>query len=329
MLIYSEKRYLPAEINMMTLRCLDGFLYIHRSFYDQIVVIYDIYSEAKETLIEHLTGKTDSRADVDWFWDNMPTPVNAMGPFLLLVQKELDSFVDMIGALHVMSMPMNLRKMLQVPFEMRNTPSFSLTIKEEYQLSWENFFMLSTLYDSIDRFGASRQQQTSTAPAQQSQTEQNSPTSPNDNTQPADDDWLDRTDDAAWSPDQNDTSGPNGGPSLQLGVYIPDGENQIRKIGNRWYNLQNEVFDDKDTAIYNGIDWMLAADNAIAADNAAKEKGEPVQDSLFPTSAPAPEPAPALAQPVSEPVVEQTVTVEEPADDEPKSGIDLLMSGGI
>ena len=153
MIIYSENRYVPTDVNMMVIRGKDneGFLYMHRSLYDQAVIIHDIYSEDFTQLAVALTGKPDMRDDVVMFMDKAPVPVNALGPFLLLIENELESFEDMVGALHVMSGPVNLRKMLKVPFDMRNTPSFSLSIKEEYQLAWDRFFQNAIPY-SDDMF---------------------------------------------------------------------------------------------------------------------------------------------------------------------------------
>lgn len=141
MLIYNEERFVPTEVNMLVIRGRNnvGFFYIHRSLYDQAVILNDIYGEDIEMLIEAITGNTDTRDDVQFFLENAPTPINIFAPFLLLVKEPLTEFKDMIGAIHVMSGPMNFRKMLKIPFEMRNTPTFSLSIREEYVLAWDMF----------------------------------------------------------------------------------------------------------------------------------------------------------------------------------------------
>lgn len=174
MIIYSENRYVPTDVNMMVIRGKDneGFLYMHRSLYDQAVIIHDIYSEDFTQLAVALTGKSDMRDDVVMFMDKAPVPVNALGPFLLLIENELESFEDMVGALHVMSGPVNLRKMLKVPFDMRNTPSFSLSIKEEYQLAWDRFFQNAIPYSDDMFLGVGTRPMngtnTTTEPAQES-----------------------------------------------------------------------------------------------------------------------------------------------------------------
>ena len=142
MLIYSEERVVPTDVNMMVLSTPQGgYLYVHRALYDQAVVIDDIYQDELEVLIEALTGKREARKDVITFMENTPRPISILGPFLLLVKGELENYVDMVGAIHAMSGPINFRKLLKIPFEMRNTPSFSLSIKEEYSIAWDRFFM--------------------------------------------------------------------------------------------------------------------------------------------------------------------------------------------
>lgn len=146
MLIYSENRLVPTDVNMMVIAGMGGYFYIHRALYDQAVILDDIYGEEHETLIKAVTNATETRPDVESFFAEVPKPINIFAPFLLLVKEEFEDIVDMIGAIHAMSGPMNLRKMLKVPFEMRNTPSFSLSIKDEYQLAWDRFFLNTMPY---------------------------------------------------------------------------------------------------------------------------------------------------------------------------------------
>lgn len=154
MIIYSQERLVPTDVNMMVLRSKNnvGFFYIHRSLYDQAVILRDIYEDNYEALVQALTGKTEIREDVKRFVEEMPIPLNMFGPYLTLVTEPLEELVDMVGAIHVMSGPLHLRNMLKVPLELRNTvPQFSLSIKEEYQLAWDRFFM-NTLPYTPDMF---------------------------------------------------------------------------------------------------------------------------------------------------------------------------------
>lgn len=148
MLIYSEKRLVPTDVNMIVLKGKEsGYFYVHRALYDQAVILNDIYKDDIPRLIEAITGSQNGRDDVWTFLDTAPTPINILAPFLLLVNDELTEFNDMVGAIHVMSGPVNLRGMLRYPMDMRNTPTFSLSIREEYELAWNRFFMTTMEYN--------------------------------------------------------------------------------------------------------------------------------------------------------------------------------------
>lgn len=152
MIIYSEKRLVPTEVNMLVVKGKDGgYFYVHRALYDQAVIIHDLYGEAPEQLFAALTGSQESREDVDTFLAEVPAPLNILGAYLLLVKEPIEDLIDMIGAVHVMSGPCNFRRMLQAPMEVRTSPSFSLSIKEEYQLAWDRFFVNALPY-SDDMF---------------------------------------------------------------------------------------------------------------------------------------------------------------------------------
>lgn len=149
MLIYSEDRVVPTDVNMLVISTKDvdeRYFYIHRVLYDQSVILTDVYGEDKTKMLKDVTGSEESRADVDYFWDHVPTPIRIFAPFLMLVKEPLTKFKDMVGAIHVMSGPINLRKLLQVPVEYRSNPSFSLSIREEYELAWDRFFMTALPY---------------------------------------------------------------------------------------------------------------------------------------------------------------------------------------
>ncbi len=154
MIIYSKERLVPTDVNMLVIRSKDneGFFYIHRALYDQAVIINDIYGEDPKVLIKSLTNQEESRPDVDYFLETAPVPINILGPFLLLIKGEIEDFVDMVGALHVMSGPLHFRNMLKIPYDMRNMmPTFSLSIKEEYELAWDRFLQ-NTMPYSPDMF---------------------------------------------------------------------------------------------------------------------------------------------------------------------------------
>lgn len=152
MLIYSEERLVPTDVNMLTIKgANNGYYYIHRALYDQAVIINDIYKDDVPMLIKDITNGNETREDVETFMETAPSPIRILGPFLLLVKEELHEFVDMVGAIHVMSGPINLRGLLKYPYEMRNNPTFSLSIREEYELAWDRFFK-TTMPFSVDAY---------------------------------------------------------------------------------------------------------------------------------------------------------------------------------
>jgi len=141
MLIYSENRYISTETNMMIIRARDnnGYYYVHRGLYDQAVILSYMYKDDYKLLCEVLTGNEGSREDVDLFLKTLPTPINILGCFLLLVEEQLDDLLDMVGAIHVMSNSISFSKLVTQPAEIRANVVFSLSIKEEYQLPWDRF----------------------------------------------------------------------------------------------------------------------------------------------------------------------------------------------
>lgn len=148
MLIYSENRYISTETNMMIIRARDniGYYYVHRALYDQAVVLDYKFSEDYLDLCEIITGNRNSRSDVDRFVSELPKPLNILGCFLLLVEDELEDLMDMVGAIHVMSNSIDYSKYITVPAEMRASVSFSLSIREEYELPWDRFLKESILW---------------------------------------------------------------------------------------------------------------------------------------------------------------------------------------
>lgn len=147
MLIYSEVRYVPTDINMMVLRGADDkYYYIHRLLYDQAVILSDIYGENVSELVKLLSGSDTIPDSVKEFMETVPAPINILGAFLVLVKGELTSFKDMVGAIHVMSGPINLRQMVKYPYYVRSNISFSLSITEEYSLAWDRFFLTAIEY---------------------------------------------------------------------------------------------------------------------------------------------------------------------------------------
>ncbi len=146
MLVVSPKRLVPVQINTTVLQGEDGnYYYLHRDLYDQLVVLADAYDYGArmDLLIKSLTGEDRALPDnVKNFFDTVPLPVKMAAPYLLLVNgvEQLETIEDMCGALTVISMSINLRRILKVDKSIRAAVTFSLHIREEYRTHWDRFF---------------------------------------------------------------------------------------------------------------------------------------------------------------------------------------------
>ena len=136
-------------MNMICLESEDsGFFYIHRSLYDQAVLLHETYSKDRSSLKYQLCGKDYTACD--FFFENAPEPINILGDFIGLLSVEPTSSDDielLCGILSVMSMNLSFRKILTVPASVRLQLRFSLSIENEYRQSWDMFYIDSMNYD--------------------------------------------------------------------------------------------------------------------------------------------------------------------------------------
>lgn len=159
MLIYSTERLLPANVNMIVLQDEDGaYYYVHRSLFEQAVIVEDRYKNNIDALKKALgvDPTADESIYVKFFVDTVPRPVNILGYYLYLIDN-LDqrdwSLTELCGVIHVISSVMNFRAFLTIPKEARTGVSFSLSIKEEYQTSWDRFFQEARPFDYVPPTG--------------------------------------------------------------------------------------------------------------------------------------------------------------------------------
>ncbi len=141
MLVFHAERLVPTDINVLVFAMEhdSGYFYVHRSLYDQAVILNDLYKDGVNSLCQLLGNDDTMRDDVEYFMDKAPEPIRILGPFLLMVKEPLEAFVDMVGAISVISTQCDLRNMIKVPAEVRASLKYSLHIREEYQLSWDRF----------------------------------------------------------------------------------------------------------------------------------------------------------------------------------------------
>ncbi|GMQ55935.1 hypothetical protein AN1V17_03270 [Vallitalea sediminicola] len=145
MLVTSKKRYLPTTINTLVLVKNDDFFYIHRDVYDKAIILTDRYT--LEELIKNIEPEHNLSA-IQYFYDNTPTPINILAPFLGLVVEGLPEDIEILtGAIHIITAATDVKSYTRVHTELRKTLEFSLYIQEEYEMAWERFFMTSIPYE--------------------------------------------------------------------------------------------------------------------------------------------------------------------------------------
>lgn len=152
MLIRSTNRYVPTAVNMIVLQGTDGmYYYLHRSLYDQCVVLRDQYINLIPSFYK-LLGFEDTHPSVcDEFMKSVPEPLDILAPFLALISgcEELDNLDDMCGAISSMSMTVDFRKMFKVPAAVRSSIKFSLSVREEYRVQWDRFLMETPTLEQV------------------------------------------------------------------------------------------------------------------------------------------------------------------------------------
>jgi hypothetical protein len=166
MLVVSKERYLPVTINTIVLAKEGRYYYVHRDVYDQAVVLFDRY-QTLDTLIHEINGSQISSDTVAWFFENAPKPINILAPFLTLVDGEIEKDMEVIcGVLHAITAMINVRNFILKPIEIRKSVSFSLSIKEEYEMAWDRFFMSAIPYEQRHGFPKLTQQIVGTPPVE-------------------------------------------------------------------------------------------------------------------------------------------------------------------
>lgn len=272
MLVYSDKRYIPTDLNVMVIEDSVGkYYYIHRLLYNCAVILnYKYKGEIKELaqLIAGPQGNPD-RFDVQTFYEKVPTPINILAPYLLLCDSALEELQDMVGALHVMSNTIDFVKYIAVPYEARVTQlDFSLSIKEEYRLGWDNFKQTCIEYRddlfiqrSMPMLGTANSEPmsvpvTNTIPTQVEPTPLLEPVTPAPTTQSAPEGYF-------WVE------------GLPDGVFIPDVTEFINDMYKWTENGKTHVLRNGEYSVREAFD-PLALLSSLKANEAKSENGETV-----------------------------------------------------
>ncbi|MBO9597430.1 MAG: hypothetical protein J7559_06380, partial [Cohnella sp.] len=148
MIVATRERYLPTLVNTMVLSMNGWYFYLHRDVYDQAVILTDRYdtfdSLAQAIGCEGAEGEATAR----WFYDHTPKPLRVLAPFLQLIDGTLEQDMELCcGVLHVVTAMIHVKGFPEKPPEVRRSVSFSLTIREEYELAWERFIQSAVPYE--------------------------------------------------------------------------------------------------------------------------------------------------------------------------------------
>lgn len=139
MIVISNTRYVPVNPGYIVLQDENGaYYYVHKTLYDQAVILNDRYMNNVQVLQEQIGGNSDHNC-ITTFVENAPRPINILGYFLALMERDIEYWGDVVGALDVISSAINLRNFIKQPKEIRQSVQFSLTLREEYSDGWELF----------------------------------------------------------------------------------------------------------------------------------------------------------------------------------------------
>jgi hypothetical protein len=165
MIVFSKERFLPTTPNVIVLTDKEGnYYYVHRDVYDMAIVLSDRHDLDSVKAIVEGTYNSDA---VEYYYLTAPKPVNILAPFLSLVTGELENDIELLtGVIHAISGATNLREFVRLKRELRKTVTFSLNVKEEYEMAWDRFFNTAVPYDERAALGARMQMY---APMQQQQ----------------------------------------------------------------------------------------------------------------------------------------------------------------
>lgn len=127
----------------------NGYFYVHRSLYDQAVILKDKYGEKGRGILTELIGGNSNFKCIDEFNKSVPEPLDILGHFLALLREDVDDFKTMVAGIHMISATLNMRKMLTLPQQVRASVVFSVNFLDDYKVSYDRFFKDSITYSDL------------------------------------------------------------------------------------------------------------------------------------------------------------------------------------
>lgn len=150
MLYNSFERVVPLQTNVMVLEHeTNGYFYVHRSLYDQAVIMRDKYKESGVDLLVDLIGGNSNFKCIEVFNNSVPEPLDILGYFLALLREDVDDFKMMVAGIHIISATLNMRRMLLMPKSIRSSVVFSVDYLDDYNVSYDRFFKDSVTYSDL------------------------------------------------------------------------------------------------------------------------------------------------------------------------------------
>lgn len=137
------------ETNVISLCKDDSYYYVDRATYNACILIENKYD--LDTLINQFPNGVEERtAFVKDLYEALPSPINVLAAYTLLIEDELAEDLDLvISALHVITNSMSPYKYLTIPKEIRKDVSFSLNITAESELTTQMALSNMVSYDDV------------------------------------------------------------------------------------------------------------------------------------------------------------------------------------
>jgi len=152
MLVFSEKRYLPTKLSVITLECPNGgYIYADMKSYNSGVLLSqnEEYSSKEKLLIAAKPKNAGRRKSIEDFYDKLPNPLKPLAYLLYLTGEDYKDFSEQVGALNIILQFIYPTYWFSTPKEQRLDMNFGTSVKAEYELDWKNFFENSIRYDDI------------------------------------------------------------------------------------------------------------------------------------------------------------------------------------
>lgn len=166
MVYYSKEFLVPIKQGIMCLTHEDeneeaiGYFYVSKNVYDAAVVLESVFSSDIDMLIEKNFTIVDSHINsVYWFYENVPSPINMLAPYLYLCSEKIDLGNDielLTGALHQISQSMDFYQFTIVPKEVKSTVLYTKSMVMKYKDSWVD---VTDSINSLHQVGIMQNQQ--------------------------------------------------------------------------------------------------------------------------------------------------------------------------